>query len=249
MMQKPLIKKTETQSLQEMNQILISHSLSPLARTGVDRDGWNILSISRIDLNAWYAIVEFLIKKPDGNIGQFFMKFSVGGKGKRNCCVIALITDEHNEKHLVFSRQHRPSLLTHEESGRAWPNEFPREFAITNLSTISIAKSAGCEPQEISILGRELTPLMTSDLVTIESRTLLSDVPDDTGMSTTFVDYWLVQMKTNNINAVREKNGTRRMQIRYIPLKDVMRNRKKCDIDGAHTLTGLLLLYEHLNLF
>ncbi len=247
----PAVKKREElvhiQSLDEMNRQLASHRLPCLARVGVERDGFTLLRIESFHLNPWYAIVEFLAERPDGTIGPYFLKFGVAGADKHACATIALITDEEGMRHVVFVRQNRPTAYTHPDPGRAWTLEVPREWAVTDTLTTPLTAKRD-DGRAVSVLGRELTPLMLSGLVTVESRDLLSDVPENTGDSMLSLHYWLVNLRTQDMDAVKRIRGTRTVGIRYFPLDEVRKRRKELGINDAHTCTGLLLLYEHLGL-
>jgi hypothetical protein len=231
-------------NLAQVNAYLTLRRLCPLKHLGVERDGWKIVRIASSWENLYYSIVEFLVERPDGNRGSYFMKFTIGGDAGRSCVVAAMVMD-----HLVLVRQNRPTMLVCEELKQSWTLELPREFVVSGDQPTIAGRAVTAAPRDVrSVLGRELGPLFQSGMVTVQAVEQLGDFPEDPGMSSVQVDTWFIQLMTDDLDAVKAVRGTRAMGLRYIPLDDVRRRRRELGITDAHSCTALLALYERLGI-
>ncbi|TAK04834.1 hypothetical protein EPO33_02455 [Patescibacteria group bacterium] len=237
---------SQERRLKQINAILTTYKLTPLVQLGTwQRGEFEILDLISVSINPWYAIVQFWVIRPDGQHGSFFMKFAVSGAERRGCAIIVMVEDQ-----LVFVRQHRPTLLVREES--AWSTELPREWSSVNSKETIVDRLlkgvSGSSDHAIplGLLGRELVPLLTSGLVRSECVLPLGSAPEDTGMSTVIVDFWLLCFRLAEGATLEKLHGTKAMGIRTYPLEEVIRRRKELGLSDQHTATALLHLYEHL---
>lgn len=237
---------SQQRRLEKINAVLVAHRLAPLVRLGTwQRGEFEMLDVVSVVANAWYVIVEFSVIRPDGRQGVYFMKFAVSGATRRGCAIVVMVEDQ-----LVFVRQHRPTMLVREKS--PWTTELPREWSVagaTQTIVDRLLKGSSGESDHalpLGVLGHELVQLITSGIVRSEGLVLLGDAPEDTGTSTVVVDYWLLRFRLVDGATLQKLHGTKVMGIRSYPLEEVMQRRKELGITDSHTLTGLLLLYEHL---
>ncbi len=237
---------SQQRRLEKINAILAAHRLAPLTRFGTwQRGEFEILDVVSVAANAWYAIVEFSVIRPDGRQSVYFMKFAVNGAERRGCAIIVMVEDQ-----LVFVRQHRPTLLIREES--SWSTEIPREWSVAGATPTIVdrlLKGTASEPGQaipLGVLGHELVPLLTSGLVRSDGLVLLGDGPEDTGMSTVIVDYWLLRFRLAEGASLERLKGTKAMGIRIYPLDEVVARRKELGLTDQHTATALLNLYERV---
>lgn len=238
--------ESQQRRLEKVNAVLAGHRLAPLVRLGTwQRGEFEILDVVSVASNAWYAIVEFSVIRPDGRQGVYFMKFAVLGAERRGCAIVVMVEDQ-----LVFVRQHRPALLIRVES--AWSTEIPREWSVagtTQTIVDRLLRGAALEPGHavpLGVLGHELVPLLTSGAVRSDGMVLLGNGPEDTGMSTVIVDYWLLRFRLTEGATLETLKGTKAMGIRIYPLDEVVRRRKELGLTDQHTATALLNLYEHV---
>ncbi len=241
-------KESQARRLAAMNEQLSRYGLAPLTQTGTHQKGeFELLEVVSVEANPWYVTVQFAVIRPDGKQGQFFLKFAVEGASRRSCVLVPMIGDS-----IVFVRQHRPATLVHPNGH--WTTELPREFAIAGREPTIVdrklraARKVATSAAPISLTGRELAPLLTSDATHVEAFEFLGSFPEDTGMSTVVCDAWLLRMRVEDEDVLSRLRGTKAMGIRIHPLSEVVRDRQGFGITDAHSSAALFLLYEHLGL-
>jgi len=241
--------------LDAINGELARYEFSPFTSLGVEEDGWKLLGMNRIDANRFYGIVSLYAQNPQGNTVEYAMKFAVGSSRVRSSAIIPMVGDS-----IAICRQHRPCLLTHPDSRRAWSNELPRAFAANSLEPTLVDRkfraALTVEPGEelppegsLSFRGgmRELVGALAAPEVTVQELRYMGAFPEDTGMSAGWIDMWLLRCNhPREAELVAKIFGPRDMRVRFIPVKEVFRNRRKLGLTDAHTSTLLLNLAELL---
>ena len=239
--------------LEKINEYLAARGLRPLAHTGTwQRGEFEILDVVGCSANPWYTIVEFSCIKPDGQPGVYFMKFENNGLHGLSCVVLVMIGEA-----LVFVRQQRPTMLV--RGTRHWPTEVSRQFANSGISPTIVDRKLreaakdeesgrllGSRSLPLGVIGSELAPLILSGSLSVEEVVRLGVIAEDTGMSTVIPEYWLIRLAVADGTALGESLGTKAMGIRTYPIDEVIRRRTELDLNDGHSMSALMLLYEHL---
>lgn len=245
--------ESQKRRLEKINGYLTTRGLKPLVHVGIwQRGEFEIVDVVGCSGNPWYTIVEFSIIRPDGQPGVYFMKFENGGLNGLSCVVMVMIGES-----LVFVRQHRPTMFV--RGTWHWPTEVSRRFANSGISPTLVDRMLreAAKDEEtrrlltsrslpLGVVGAELAPLIVSGRLSIQEVVRLGEVAEDTGMSTVIPEYWLIRLAIADGTALGENLGTKAMGIRTYPLEEVIGRRAELGVNDSHSITALLLLYEHL---
>lgn len=246
---------SQKRRLAAINEWLAARGLELLADTGTYQRGeTEFISVKGGSENPYYATPQFRTVQPDGTVGDWYPKVPRTGGNKRATCVVPVVMHQ-GQTYIAFLRQDRPVLRSEAWYGQgrpAWVAELPRIFAVTGSVTPIAARAVSAAALEaqapLAVLGREMPVLLDAARAQVTAVSLLASEPEDTGMSFTVVDYWLVEFAAALSFDPSQNLGPSTARIRFYTYDDVRTSskRQERDIYGNHTLVGLKLYAEWL---
>ncbi len=257
---------TRSARLEIINAELAGCSLPLRKQTGKHNKGeYELLRIRNIHLNRYYAVVEYAVICPDGQLGTYYVQVNRrfvthrnGKEGKEVNITGAVCLMTIDDEWLVLIRQHRPTVSE-------WTTEIPRGFVpagipfgrfprIRQMPTSIAADLTALAMQDIpfGILGSELAPLISTrfkgDLLTLTRLAYLGTVLENTGISENRTAVMRLSASSRDPDVVRALKSIRTPASRpfLVPLKGIDEAWASYGLESAYCLATILMLLRDL---
>lgn len=252
-------KETQKRHLEEINEYLDGQGLKRLRRTGDWRKGEiELVGIEQPAIVTRHYTLLFFRVLCAGTGQPSVYAYQIGNQTAKHWP--AATTVIINGTHLVFNHTHRATRLNQKHS---WVNNVPRGFVTTssmpNLIMRKLLEKIPVEMREhpgivscTGIIGQKLQSLLMREDVRIDSLRVMNlpegadglpdeaAVSEDDGRSFDCVHHWLLELSTNNLDAVMASAiGNDIMGIRYIPWQEAIRHPTKYFIHDSSSYTAL----------